>query len=51
MRFFCLVVLFAVGLAQLVGHLTAEREVAGLIPGAGPVLRGLKITEVAWMTT
>ena len=32
----------AVGLAQLVEHLTAEREVAGSIPGTGPILRVLK---------
>ena len=31
-----------VGLTQLVGRLTAEREVAGSIPGAGPLLRVLK---------
>ena len=30
------------GLAQSVDHLTAEREVAGSIPGAGPILRVLK---------
>ena len=30
------------GLAQSVEHLTAEWEVAGLIPGAGPLLRVLK---------
>ena len=30
------------GLAQSVEHLTAEREVAGSIPGAGPLLRVLK---------
>ena len=35
----------AAGLAQLVERLTAEREVAGSIPGAGPILRVLKITE------
>ena len=30
------------GLAQSVERLTAEREVAGSIPGAGPILRVLK---------
>ena len=30
------------GLAQSVEHLTAEREVAGSIPGARPLLRVLK---------
>ena len=35
----------AAGLAQSVERLTAEREVAGSIPGAGPILRVLKITE------
>ena len=30
------------GLAQSVEHLTAERKVAGSIPGAGPILRVLK---------
>ena len=30
------------GLAQSVERLTAEREVAGLILGAGPILRVLK---------
>ena len=30
------------GLAQLVERLTAEREVASSIPGAGPLLRVLK---------
>ena len=30
------------GLAQSVERLTAEREVAGSIPGAGPTLRVLK---------
>ena len=34
--------LAAAGLAQSVERLTAEREVAGLIPGAGPILRVLK---------
>ena len=29
-------------------HLTAEREVTGLIPGTGPLLKSLKITE-KWM--
>ena len=33
---------FAAGLAQSVERLTAEREVAGSIPGAGPILRVLK---------
>ena len=32
----------AAGLAQLVERLTVEREVAGLIPGAGPILKVLK---------
>ena len=32
----------AVGLAQSVERLTAERKVAGSIPGAGPILRVLK---------
>ena len=36
----------AAGLAQLVERLTAEREVAGSIPVAEPILRVLiKITE------
>ena len=35
----------AAGLAQSVERLTAEREVTGLIPGAGPILRVLKITK------
>ena len=35
-------VLTATGLAQAVERLTAEREVAGSIPGAGPILRVLK---------
>ena len=30
------------GLAQSVERLTAEREAAGSIPGAGPILRILK---------
>ena len=30
------------GLAQSVERLTAEQEVAGSIPGAGPILRVLK---------
>ena len=34
--------LTASGLAQLVECLTAELEVAGSIPGAGPILRVLK---------
>ena len=29
-------------IAQLVERLTAEREVTGSIPGAGPILRVLK---------
>ena len=33
--------LFDQGLAQSVERLTAEREVAGSIPGAGPILRVL----------
>ena len=37
--------LTAAGLAQSVEHLTTEREVAGLIPGTGPILRVLKMTE------
>ena len=32
----------AAGLAQSVERLTAEREVAGSIPGAGPILRVFK---------
>ena len=32
----------AAGLAQSVERLTAEREVVGSIPGAGPILRVLK---------
>ena len=35
----------AAALAQSVERLTAEREVAGSIPGTGPILRVLKITE------
>ena len=31
------------GLAQSVERLTAEREVAGSIPGTGPILRVLKL--------
>ena len=34
--------LTAAGLAQSVERLTAEREVVGSIPGAGPILRVLK---------
>ena len=34
--------LTAAGLAQSVEHMTAEREVAGSIPSAGPILRILK---------
>ena len=37
-----LILLTAAGLAQSVERLTAEREVAGSIPGAGPILRVLK---------
>ena len=37
--------LSAAGLAQLVERLTAERQVASSIPGAGPLLSVLKITE------
>ena len=33
------------GLARSAERLTAEREVAGSIPGTGPILRVLKITE------
>ena len=33
------------GVVQSVECLTSEREVASLIPGAGPLLRVLKITE------
>ena len=33
------------GLAQSVERLIVEREVTGLIPGAGPILRGLKRSE------
>ena len=32
----------AAGLAQSIERLTAAREVAGSIPGAGPILRVLK---------
>ena len=32
----------AAGIAQSVERLTAERKVAGSIPGAGPILRVLK---------
>ena len=35
-------ILIAAGLAQSVERLTAEREVAGSIPGVGPILRVLK---------
>ena len=35
-------IITAAGVAQLVERLTAEREVAGLIPGTGPILRVLK---------
>ena len=37
-----LIFLSAAGLAQSVERLTAEREVVGSIPGAGPTLRVLK---------
>ena len=37
--------LTAAALAQSAESLTAEREVAGSIPGTGPILRVLKITE------
>ena len=37
-----LIFLTAAGLAQSVERLTAEREVVGSIPGAGPILRVLK---------
>ena len=37
-----LIFLTAAGLPQSVEHLTAEREVVGSIPGAGPTLRVLK---------
>ena len=33
------------GLSQSVEGLTADREVAGSIPGAGPLPQGLKMTE------
>ena len=36
---------WSVGLAQLVERLTTKREVAGAIPGTGPIRRVLKITE------
>ena len=36
------VVLTASGVVQSVERLTAEREVAGSIPGVGPILRVLK---------
>ena len=39
---FLLFLLLLVGLAQSVERLTAEREVTGSIPGAGPILRVLK---------
>lgn len=32
----------AAGLAQPLEHLTAEWEVTGSIPGAGPIIRALK---------
>ena len=35
-------IVFAAGLAQSVGRLTAERVVPGSIPGAGPLLKVLK---------
>ena len=37
-----LIFLTAAGLAQSVERLTAEQEVVGSIPGAGPTLRVLK---------
>ena len=37
-----LIFLTAAGLVQSVERLTAEREVVGSIPGAGPTLRVLK---------
>ena len=45
--------LTAAELAQSVERLTAEREVAGSIPGVGPILRVLKLlrnegTPFAW---
>ena len=36
------IILIAAGLAQSVECLTAEGEVAGSIPGVGPILRVLK---------
>ena len=33
------------GLAQSVVRLTEEQEIAGSIPVAGPLLKGLKMTE------
>ena len=33
------------GLAQSVERLTVEREVALVVGGAGPIFRGLKISE------
>ena len=40
--FHAMTCLTVAGLSQLVERLTAEREVAGSIPGAGPLLRVLK---------
>ena len=37
-----LIIVTAAGLSQLVERLTAEREVAGSIPGTGTKLRVLK---------
>ena len=37
-----LIIVTAAGLSQSVERLIAEREVAGLIPGTGPILRVLK---------
>ena len=40
--FMYIIIITAAGLAQSVERLTAEQEVAGSIPGAGPILRVLK---------
>ena len=37
-----LIIVTAAGLSQSVERLIAEREVAGSIPGTGPILRVLK---------
>ena len=37
-----LIIVTAAGLSQSVERLTAEREVAGSIPGTGPILKVLK---------